>query len=335
MKQYWLSLICLGMFYLPVSNLMAAGGVISGTKTYTIPEWFKDSFLEIQEDIKEAKANNKHVILFMHLDGCPYCSRMLDENFRQGQRQQFLQQNFDVIDINIRGDREIIWDEQTRYLEKTLARELNVRYTPTIVFLNQKGQRVLQLNGYRDPVTFQHVLNYVKDKHYMTVKLADYIKQQKQSDYRLREETFFSAMTDFSDFKQPLAIIFEDKRCSACDEFHQKVLNHKDVLQELKKFRVVRLDAGSDEPITDNHGKLTTPRAWADSLKLDQRPGTILFDSGEEITRADGHLYHFHYKELLRYVSGGFYFQHATFNQYLSVRQKQLTAAGIDIDFGL
>ena len=42
------------------------------------------------------------------------------------------------------------------------------------------------------------------------------------------------------------------------------------------------------------------------------------------ITRADGRLYHFHYKELLRYVSGGYYQQYPTYLKYLGIRQKQL-----------
>jgi len=60
-----------------------------------------------------------------------------------------------------------------------------------------------------------------------------------------------------------------------------------------------------------------------------------LFDDGVEITRADGRLNHFHYKEVLRCVSGGFYQQYPTYLKYIGVRQKQLLEAGVDIDFSL
>ena len=335
LKQYGLLLVIISGLTLYASVLNAAEGKISGTIDYSIPGWFKDSFLEISEDIKEASNDSKHVMLFMHLEGCPYCARMLNENFRQGKRKEFIQTDFDVIAINIRGDREVTWDQQTKYIEKSLARELKVHFTPTIVLLNAKGQKVLQLNGYRKPEALKQALEYVRDRRYLKIRFADYIKQKNTPLYRLRSNASFSKMTDFSKYKGPLAIIFEDKMCAGCDEFHEKVLNHIDVRKETEKIKLVRLDAYSDVPVIDINGNKTTAKQWAERLKLDYRPGTVLFDGGEEITRADGRLYHFHYKELLRYVSGGHYFEYPGYNQYLNVRQKQLTKSGVDIDLGL
>ena len=110
---------------------------------------------------------------------------------------------------------------------------------------------------------------------------------------------------------------------------------HQDVLTEMQKFTVVRLDALSTKPLIDVDGNKTTAQDWASHLNLDYRPGTVLFNEGNEITRADGRLYHFHYKELLRYVSGGYYQQYPTYLKYLGIRQKQLLDAGVDIDFSL
>lgn len=334
MNRYFLPLFFF-LLLLPITTVQSAQGKTMGATSFKIPGWFKDSFLEISEDVKEAKDNNKHVMLFMHIDRCPYCTRMLNENFRKGNNKTFIRKNFDVIDINIKGDREILWDEKTQYSEKSLARELNVHFTPTIVFLNPEGQKVYQMNGYRSPEDFKHVLSYVNQKQYMKLKLTDYIIQQKKFIYSFKSHPLFTEMTDFSQHKGPLAIVFEDKSCAGCDEFHAKVLNHKTVLPELKKFRVVRLDAYSTKPITDINGNKTTARDWARKLKIDYRPGTILFDEGTEVTRADGQLYHFHFKELLRYVAEGFYLKYPTYLQYLAPRQKELLNSGVDIDYSL
>ena len=83
MKKYCLYLI-FSLLLIPALVSHAGQGKIIGEDSYTIPGWFKDSFLEIQEDIKEADENNRHVMLFMHIDRCPYCTRMLEENFRSG-----------------------------------------------------------------------------------------------------------------------------------------------------------------------------------------------------------------------------------------------------------
>lgn len=333
MKKYWPAHIFL-LLLMPLTAAYAAQGKIQGEESYTLPGWFKESFLEIQDEISDARDNNRHIMLFMHIDRCPYCTRLLEENFRTGENQAFMQKNFDVIALNIRGDREIIWDKDTRYSEKTLARELKVHFTPTLVFLDTDGKKVFQMNGYRKPDAFRQVLDYVHEKKYQQMKLVDYISQVKEPVYNFRAHPQFIEITNFSSIKEPLAIIFEDRGCVGCDEFHLEVLQHEDVLEELKKFRVVRLDALSTQSIIDTKGNKTTPKEWAKALKLDYRPGTVLFDGGDEITRADGHLYHFHYKELLRYVSGSFYFEYPTYLAYLGPRQKQLLDSGINIDFG-
>lgn len=334
MKKYCLVPI-LSILFSPVFAAEIVKGQIIGEESYSLPAWFKESFLEIHEEVKEAKLNNKHVMLFLHIDRCPYCTRMLEENFRSGDSQQFIEHNFDVIALNIRGDRQIQWDENSSYSEKTLATQLKVHFTPTLIFINADGKKVFQMNGYRTPAAFKHVLNYVKDKQYLNIKLVDYVRRQNESLYTLKPHSQFKDVKDFSEIDGPLAIIFEDKSCADCDEFHQEVLMHNDVISELQKFTLVRLDAFSTEAVIDVDGNKTTAQDWAEDLRLDYRPGTVLFDGGKEITRADGSLYHFHYKELLRYVSGRYYRQYPTYLKYLGIRQKKLLEAGVDIDFSM
>jgi thioredoxin-related protein len=51
----------------------AESGRLTGGIRYEIPAWFKTSFLDLAEDAAEAAEADKHVLLFMHLDECPYC----------------------------------------------------------------------------------------------------------------------------------------------------------------------------------------------------------------------------------------------------------------------
>jgi hypothetical protein len=44
-------------------------------------------------------------------------------------------------------------------------------------------------------------------------------------------------------------------------------------------------------------------------------------------------LYHFHFKELLRYVSGGYYKKFGSFSQYNAARRAELLQQGIDINY--
>ena len=308
-------------------------GKMTGGQKYDLPAWFKTSFLDLPDDAKEAKAHGRQLMLFLHLEECPYCARILDENFREGATKEFIEQHFDVIGIDIRGNRSVGWFDGHQYSEQDWARKLKVHATPTIIFIDPEGQIALRLNGFRKRQTFRHELDYVQQKAYRRESLASFVAQQKQTPYRLRAEPMFREMTDFKGYRQPLAVMFEDTDCTDCDEFHDKVLTHPDVLPELSRFTIVRLDAYSDQPITDIDGRRTTPQQWAARLGLTYRPGILLFNEGKERARLDGMLYHFHFKELLRYVSGEHYKRYDSFSQYNAARRKELLEKGVNIDY--
>jgi thioredoxin-related protein len=310
-------------------------GRMTGGRAHALPDWFKSSFLHFQDDVDEARRAGRHILVFLDLNDCPYCARTLDENFRQGANMEYIRKHFDVIAVNIKGSQEVTWIDQATYIEKDLAIKLKVVGTPALVFIDPDGNKVLQLNGYRTPPTLRHALEYVHRREYRHQSLSAYIeKQQRAPVYTLREHPRFETVTDFTRYRQPLAVIFEDKNCADCDGFHTKVLNHPDVLAELKPFRVVRLDAYADTPIVDISGNRTTPRGWAASLQLTHRPGVVLFNEGKEAGRVEGRFYHFHFKEMLRFVGGRYYQRYDRFGTYLDDRQPELLRQGINIDFG-
>ena len=308
-------------------------GRMTGGNRYTTPDWFKQSFLDIAEDADEAGAAGKHVMLFFHLDECPYCDRMLEESIKPAPRASYLQQHFDAIAINVRGDREVAFNDEITVSEKRLAEILEVFGTPAILFLDGDNRTVARVDGYRAPERFREVLDYVASRAYRNASLADYLDARlDKSVYRLRASELFADRRDLSSVDGPLMLLFEDGSCYDCAEFQQGVLAHPDVRQEIAPFTVVRLDTGSDQSIIGVDGKATTPRELARQYDMIYRPGVLLFDDGELIARSDSLLYPFHFKEMLRYVAGGFY---AEMDQrgYSRQRREELLDAGVDIDF--
>lgn len=333
MKKQIGAALCIALGLVLSAGSFAAGKMTGGVMSQH-PEWFKESFLDIGEDVEEAAEEGKHVILFMHLNGCPYCNKMSEENFKRSPDTAFIQDNFDVIAINIKGDREIAFNEDLTLSEKALADLVQVNYTPTTVFLNQENQVVLKLNGYRSVEKFGQALRYVQQKRYTEMKLADYIEQQSVPErYQLQDHPLFASITDLSSVEGPLAVLFEDSGCDACDALHRGHLKNPAIVQVMESMTVVRLDANSTAPITDVAGRATTAKAYARQLGLTYRPGIVLFDKGVEIRRIDGLLYSYHFEEVMRYVAERHYEQYpADFYQYLGVRTDQLLNQGVDID---
>lgn len=334
MKKLFL-LCCIGLTAL--SGLALAEtprGSMSGGRAHELPGWFKSSFLNFKEDVEEARKANRHVLVFMDLNDCPYCARTLDENFRQGDNMEYIRKHFDVVAINIRGSQEVTWIDGTTVTEQEVAAKLKVFGTPYMAFLGPDGTKVLQLSGYRTPSALRQALEYVQTQSYRRQSLSAFVEAQRPAPvYTLRSHPRFENTTNISGYRKPLLVIFEDRSCTDCNTFHDKVLNHPDVLAELKPFKVVRLDAQADTAFTDISGARTTPRAWAAALKLNHRPSVVVFDEGREAARIEGRLYHFHFKEMLRFVSGQYYKRYDRFGAYLDVRQPELLQQGINIDF--
>jgi thioredoxin-related protein len=307
-------------------------GAIKGGAPHEAPGWFKDSFLEIREDAQEAGEADKHLMLFFQLNACPYCDRMLSESFEADPNMSYIQQHFDVIAINVKGDREIVFNESITVLEKELAEILKVRATPAILFLDAQNKPVARVNGYRAPPRFRKVLEYVSSKAYEKSTLTSYMARNLTTDvYELRKNRLFKQVEDLSSIDGPLLVIFENASCYDCPEFHDRLLAHAEVMKELERFTVVRLDTDSTKIVADVFGDKTTAGALAARYEMSFRPGVLIFDQGELVRRYDSLIYSFHFKEGLRYIAGGYY-KTKDYRSYSRQRREELLAEGIDIN---
>lgn len=310
-----------------------ARGKIVGGVTHPLPEWFKQSFLDIAEDVGDASEAGRHVMLFFDLNGCPYCARMLQESFEAEPLRSYIQAHFDVIAINIQGDREIAFNSDISVKEKQLASILKVYSTPAILFLDADNKTIARVNGYRAPERFRKVLDFVATRSYRTTSLENYMRARLDRNvYRLRDDPLFTRVSDLSGIDGPLMLIFEDGSCYDCDEFHDGILANEDVRREIKPFTVVRLDADSNEPMLDFYGNPTTAAKLAHKYKMIYRPGVLLFDEGELVRRHDSLVFPYHFKESLRYVAGGYY-KSIDYRSYSRQRVEELLKSGATIDY--
>lgn len=329
-----------GLFFLSLTilfaiNLSAKEGKVIGASNHQAPAWFKDSFLDISEDIEEASEKSKHFMIFLDFEGCPYCAKMLKESFEeQNKTSDFIKANFDVIELNVKGSREVTWIDGDVISEKELTEKLKIQYSPTVLFFSDKKELVARVNGYRNSSDFQYILDFVAQKKYETINLATYLEKIEKKDvYNLQANKMFKEIDDLSKIATPLAIIFEDKSCTQCEHFHNKILTNKEVQDEFSKFTIVRVDANSNKTIITPSGVKTTPKEWAKEQKLDYRPGILLYDNKKLISTIDALLFPFHFKEVLRYVSNKEYKKYPnSYLDYLKVRQDELVKSGATIN---
>ncbi len=137
--------------------------------------WFIQSFLDLREDAAEAKTQGKQLVILWEQRGCPYCREMHQVNLRIPEIVDYIKGNFNVVQLNLWGDREVTDIDGEVTTEKKLARKYRVQFTPTLQFFPADlptgkvaghDAEVWRLLGYWKPFHFLNSFVYVRDKAY-------------------------------------------------------------------------------------------------------------------------------------------------------------------------
>ena len=289
-----------------------------------LPDWFKLSFLEISEDIKEAKEQNKKgLIIYFGQKYCPYCKAHIKNNWGQNDIVKYTQKNFDVIAINVKGQRPVLNIDGKSYTEKSFSALKKTNFTPSILFYNAQGQEILRLRGYRPPYQFRAALEYVADKHYKKETFRNYMARAESAlgfgKAELNTNEAFNSppyLLDRSRIKaeQPLMVVFEQKHCHACDILHGGPFTRPEIESQLLKLEAIQLDVNSEQPIITPGGKKTSATKWAEQLDINYSPTIVLFDEGgKEIIRIESVVWFYRLRSVLKYVLSGGYKKYPTF----------------------
>ena len=321
-------------------------GEYFGAKTATHPEWFKESFLDFEEDIDETTANNKRLVLYFWQPGCPYCNQLWEENFSNQDIVKQFRDNFEIVALNMWGDREVVSVAGNDYTEKSFASALKIKYTPTLLFFNENRKVVHRLNGYIPAKEFQQSMSYVAGKKEKSLTFGQYVSADKQADTsentgnskELIDEDFYDKSgMDLSQkvIKEDeyLAVYFEGTDCSNCDLLHNKTLKDEATRQLAQKFISIQLDRFSENKITIPSGSKITSKDWANKLNISYLPSILFFDSkGKEVMRIDAQLRTFHIQSVFDYVISGAYKTEENFQRYISARADKIREEGKNVD---
>ena len=66
--------------------------------------WMRDTFKDLGEDLAEANAEGKRLVLFFEQRGCIYCTKMHAEVFPRPEIASFIEENYFVVQLNLHGD---------------------------------------------------------------------------------------------------------------------------------------------------------------------------------------------------------------------------------------
>ena len=315
-----------------LSTALAAG---PGERAIEIPAWFASSFLDFREDVKDAAAQGKRVMLYVGQDGCPYCKRLMEANFSQRDIVALTRRRFVAIALDLWGDRETTWMDGKPRSEKELGAWLRVQFTPTLLFLDERGAVVLRLNGYQPPARLRAALDYASGAQAGGEDFARYLQRvgMKEVGGAAPEPGLFrEPPVRISRRGSPTWVLFESRDCEPCAELHA-AMKAEAMRAYARRLDAVRVDAFGTRSVTSAVGSAMTEAELARSLGITFTPALVfLGDDGREVFRAEGYLRAFHLESVLDYVASGAYRTEPSFQRFIQARAERERSAGRPVE---
>jgi len=146
------------------------------------PDWYKDTFKDLQDDFAEAKAEGRRVVLIVEQKGCIYCHEMETKTFVDPRVKAMLETKYYPIQVNLHGDTALTDTDGKELTEKTATRRWNVLFTPTMIFLPEEidasksavQQAVAVMPGAFSAGTTLDMLTWVLEKRYLDQSEEDF-----------------------------------------------------------------------------------------------------------------------------------------------------------------
>ena len=302
-----------------------------------LPRWFIETFLDFREDVREARAQGKRLLVYFGQDGCPYCKLLMQTTLTETRVVDLVQRGFVPIALNLWGDRDVIWVDGRKMTEKQLGVHLKVQFTPTLLLFNEKAEVIARLNGYQSPSRMAAALQYAADRLETKQPFGDYMQRvvSEPASATLHHKPFFLKAPYLLTRKagaRPLAVLFERTHCSSCDELHREAFRRREVVELLPRFDIARFTPKDDREVMTPTGQKTTVGEWAQQLKIVYAPTWVFFDASGEVFRVESYTRPFHLASALEYVSTGVYRSEPSFQRFVQARAERLRATGQSVD---
>ncbi|MEQ9239310.1 thioredoxin family protein [Roseovarius indicus] len=137
-------------------------------------DWMRETFKDLNEDLAEANAEGKRLMLLFEQRGCVYCRKMHEEVFSDAEVADYIRDNYFVVQMNLHGDTEIVDFDGEALTEKAAARKWGLLFTPTILYLPEEveeGKNAAQAAVASQPGAFSKgttldLMTWVEEKRY-------------------------------------------------------------------------------------------------------------------------------------------------------------------------
>jgi thioredoxin-related protein len=292
----------------------------------------KSSFLDFKQEAAESAAAGRILMVMFEQEHCSYCEEMRRINLTDPEAITLIDKHFDLLSLDILGDREMTTIAGKTMSEKEYAGTLKVQLTPMTVFFAPGGQELFRMAGYYKPPMFKAALRFVAERHYQEEPFREYVRRTAADSpaAKLKDEPFFTATIDLAASLasaakrgKGLAMVFERPGCPACQELHTQSFADQQLVAALTgAFDVVRLDTQGTRKLRHLDGAISRESRIAEIMDIGYTPTVIFLDpQGHETFRLDSFRRPAHVARVIQYLATGAYRSHTTFQEWLRAQR--------------
>ena len=163
--------------------------VVLISPAYTLPESGEDGdqlkWYTWQEAVELQKSSPKKIFVDVYTDWCGWCKRMDKTTFNNDKVSAYLKEHFYPVKMDAEMKEDVEYNGHTFKFVKSGRRGAHMlAYSlldgrmsyPTVVFLNEKMERILISPGYKDANQFLTELKFVAEEHYTNKSFEQFRK---------------------------------------------------------------------------------------------------------------------------------------------------------------
>jgi thioredoxin-related protein len=121
--------------------------------------------------------DGKKILVHVYTDWCEFCKKLEDTVYPDSAVVASVSEMYHAVKLDADSNEMIRFNNEDITMRQ-LARSLGVRSYPTILFIDNKGDLLLQINGYMPVDDFKNMLAYIGEEAFTKTEFHEFAAQR-------------------------------------------------------------------------------------------------------------------------------------------------------------
>ena len=123
----------------------------------------------------QANKQNKQVMVFFHMEHCPWCHQMINESLSDINIINTIKKYFIYTDMDVETSGNVMYKGET-ISKRTFARQFNIYFYPTTLMF-KNSEVVEDIKGYRNKNKYINLIKYIGTNSQNEMTLKEFIAE--------------------------------------------------------------------------------------------------------------------------------------------------------------